>query len=102
MGHRHVRVRREPDTYALPPGTQAAIREIFSALPCSRMASSAQVTEVTEASAERLLQQIESRHRKGAHVVDAVGLAGLDSHRALAIGSDHGDAGMPGSVAVAA
>src|SRR5262245_37200600 len=53
-------------------------------------------------SGQALLEEVERGDREGAHIVDAVALAGLDGDRALAIGSDHGDAGMPGGMAVAA
>src|SRR5438309_12081451 len=53
-------------------------------------------------SAEALLQQIERRDREDPHVVEPVAVAGLDRDRALAIGPDDGNAGMPGGMAVAA
>src|SRR5271156_4546011 len=53
-------------------------------------------------SAEASLQQVEGGDGEGTHVVDPVAAAGLDRDRVLAVGADDGDAGMTGSVAVAA
>src|SRR5262252_8101828 len=51
---------------------------------------------------EALFEQIHCALAENAHVVDPVVLAGLDCDRALANGTDHGDAGVAGGVAVAA
>src|SRR5436190_3440621 len=50
---------------------------------------------------EGFFEQIEGGHRERPHVVDPVGLAGLDRDRALDP-ADHRDAGMTGGMAVAA